>query len=255
MNNSLFSLSGKVAVVTGARRGIGKAIALAMAEAGADLAIGDMIVDDGALHSVAEEIEKLGRRCIAKQVDVTRMREVEEFIAAAASGLGTVDILANNVGISSPSGLLDTTEEEWQNVLDVNLKSALLCSQAASKIMMEKKKGAIVNTASCTGIRAFGSRNTYNISKAGVIMLTKILARELGQFGIRVNAVAPTMVKTDMIDAFLSKPELVAAEERRIPLRRLAEPVDIAAPAVFLASDAASYITGDILVIDGGQMA
>jgi NAD(P)-dependent dehydrogenase (short-subunit alcohol dehydrogenase family) len=250
-----FSLEGQAAVVTGARRGIGRSIALMLASAGADLFIGDQVVEDKLLSGVCEEIKKTGRRCSFKQVDVTSKSSVEGFIKAAAAELGTIDILVNNAGVGIDTKMLDTSEEEWQKVLDINLKGAFLCSQAASPLMIEKQKGNIINVSSCTGIRAFGSRNVYNISKAALIMETKLLARELGKFNIRVNTVAPAVVKTEMSKDISGDPAAAQAEARRIPLGRLAEPEDIAGPVYFLASGASSYITGHVLIIDGGQMA
>lgn len=254
MNSALFSLEGKVAVVTGARRGIGKAIALTLADAGANVAICDKVLDDGGLISTSKEINKIGRKCLAMQVDVTQRKDIEALKSKVISELGTIDILANNAGVGSDPPLMETSEEEWDRVLDINLKSMLLCAQVLGQVMMAKKGGAIINTASCAGIRAFASRNVYNISKTGVIMLTKILARELGKYNIRVNAVAPAVVLTDMSKGMIEDPAMLTSEIRRTPIGRLAEPKDIAGPVLFLASNAASSITGHILVIDGGQL-
>ena len=250
-----FSLEGKVAVVTGARRGIGKAIALTFAEAGADVAVCDVVIDDGQLESVADDIHKFGRRSMAVQVDVSKKADVDSFISRVEDELGPVDILVNNAGISRGSVLIEQTEEQYQEVMDINLKGSYLCAQAVGKGMIERKSGNIINIASGAGIRGFAGRNAYNISKAGLIMLTKVLARDLAKHGIRVNALAPTNLKTDFTRRLWENPQALAAEEARIPLRRLGEVSDMAGPALFLASNASGYITGHTLVLDGGQLA
>ena len=250
-----FSLNGKVAIVTGARRGIGKAVALAFAEAGADVAICDLVVEDGELEAVAKEIGKLGRRSVAVQVDVTRKSEVDNFVKKVGDEIGVVDILFNNVGISGGPVLIETSEEQWDKVIDTDLKSCYLCCKAVRPGMVARKKGNIISIASAAGIRGFSEKNAYNIAKAGIIMMTKVLARDLGKDGIRANAIAPTMVKTEMIRELMDDPQASAAEARRTPLGRLAEVSDLTGPAVFLASDASSYITGHTIVVDGGQLA
>ena len=248
-----FSLEGKVAIVTGGRRGIGKAIALTFAEAGADVAVCDLVVESGELDAVAEEIRRLGRRSLAVQADVTRKAEVDNVVKRVESELGVIDILVNNVGMGGGARLIEQEEDDWQKQMDVNLKGCYLCSRAVGKGMVERRGGNIISIASGAGIRGFSERNAYNLAKAGVIMLTRVLARELGKYNIRVNAIAPTMVKTDMIGDMDAKAR--AAEAARIPLGRLAEVEDIAGPALFLASDASSYVTGHTLVVDGGQLA
>lgn len=250
-----FSLAGKVALVTGARRGIGKAVALAFAEAGADVAICDLVVEDGQLEAAAKEIQQRGRRSLAVQADVTLQADVVNLVKKVEDEIGVIDILFNNVGISGGPPLMKQSEEQWDRVIDTDLKSCYLCCKAVLKGMVERRKGNIISVASAAGIRGFSERNAYNIAKAGVIMLTKVLARDLGKYNIRVNAIAPTMVKTEMIRELLEDPQASAAEARRTPLGRLAEVSDMVGPAIFLASDAASYITGHTLVVDGGQLA
>jgi NAD(P)-dependent dehydrogenase (short-subunit alcohol dehydrogenase family) len=250
-----FSLQDRVAIVTGARRGIGKAIALTFARAGADVAVCDYVIEGGELEAVAEEIRAIGRRSLAHQTDVSRKSEVDSFVKAVENELGPVDILVNNAGISRGSVLIQQTEEEWQAVIDTNLKGCFLCSQAVGKGMIERRKGNIINIASGAGIRGFAGRNAYNVSKAGIIMVTKVLARDLAKYGIRVNALAPTNLKTEMTRGLWENPKALAAEEARIPLGRLGEVDDMTGPALFLASDASSYITGDTIVIDGGSLA
>ena len=250
-----FSLEGKVSVVTGARRGIGKTIALTFAEAGADVAVCDVVIDDGQLESAAGEIRQLGRRSLAVRVDVSKKADVDNFINRVEDELGPVNILVNNAGLARGPVLIEQTEEQYQEVMDINLKGSYLCAQAVGKRMIERKSGNIINIASGAGIRGFASRNAYNISKAGLIMLTKVLARDLAKHGIRVNALAPTNLKTEFTRGLWENPQALAAEEARIPLGRLGELSDMSGPALFLASNASGYITGHTLVLDGGQLA
>ena len=252
-----FSLEGKVAIVTGGKRGIGKAIALAFAEAGADVAVSTRVFKDAVddLGAVAEEIQRLGRRSLAVQADVTRKGDVDNLVQRVMDEFDVIDILVNNAGISGGPPLIEQPEDEWDKTIDVDLKGYYLCSQAVAKGMVERKRGNIISIASAAGIRGFSDRNAYNIAKAGVIMLTKVLARDLGKYNVRANAIAPTMVKTEMIRELMEDPQASAAEARRIPLGRLAEVSDIVGPAIFLASDASSYITGHTILVDGGQLA
>ena len=251
-----FSLEGQVAVVTGARRGIGEAIALALAQAGADVALCDVEVDDGKLDSVAQEVKKLGRRALAVQTDVTRKSDIDNLVKRAEDELGPIDILVNNAGIGSGTMLLDMEEEDWHKVLDTHLTAAYLCCRAIGKRMVERRKGNIINISSIEGVRiAFPIRqgaNPYPSAKAGLIMLTRGLARELAPHNIRVNAIAPGGVRTEMLRPAWESPEIAQLVNTYIPVRRLAEPDEIASVALFLASDAASYVTGHTIVADGG---
>ena len=250
-----FSLEGRVALVTGARRGIGKGIALAMAGAGADVAVCDNVVEGGELEAVAEEIQGIGRRSLAVQTDVSKKSEVDNLVKRVENELGPIDILVNNAGIGRGSVLIEQKEEDWQAVIDVNLTGCYFCSQAVGKRMVERRKGNIINISSGAGIRGFAGRNAYNVSKAGVIMITKVLARDLAKHGVRVNAIAPTNLRTEMTRGLWENAQALAAEEARIPLGRLGTVEDMTGPAIFLASDASSYITGDTIVVDGGQLA
>lgn len=268
------SLKGKVALVTGAKGGIGRAIALAFAEAGADVAVCDCVIEDGELGAVAEETQRLGRRALAVQTDVSRKAEVDNLVQRVEDELGAIDILVNNAGISGLGELSATQEEAWDRVIDVNLKGCYLCSQAVGKGMVERKRGNIINVASVEGlvggvvVRAFMalaqvpqptgptlSPRPYNISKAGVIMLTRVLARQLGGYGIRVNAIAPGAIKTEMLRFLWSDSERLKQLETQIPLGRIAEPEEMASVALFLASEASSYVSGQTIVADGGLLA
>jgi NAD(P)-dependent dehydrogenase (short-subunit alcohol dehydrogenase family) len=250
---SPFSLAGKVAIITGGRRGIGRAIALALAEAGADVALGDRVFDDGELEAVTAEIKELKRRSIAVQADITRKAEVDSLVQKTLAELGAIDILVNNAAMNIRAPLLELNEEGWDRVIDTDLKGYYLCSQAAAKIMVKQKRGNIINIASTAAMYTAPEMGAYCIAKAGVVMLTRMLAVELAQYNIRVNAVAPSMVKTKFSQPLWADPKSLKEIEAGIPLGRLAEPADIVGPVLFLASEASAYITGHTLVVDGGS--
>jgi NAD(P)-dependent dehydrogenase (short-subunit alcohol dehydrogenase family) len=248
-----YSLSGKVAVVTGGRRGIGRAIALALAGAGADIALGDRTVDDGQLEAAAAEIKKLGRRSLAVKADITSKAEVDNFIQKVADELGAVDILVNNAATNVRAPLLELGEDGWDRVINTDLKGCYLCAQAAGRIMVGQKRGNIINIASTAALKAAPQMGAYCIAKAGVVMLTKVLAVELGQYNIRVNAVAPYIVKTKFSQPLWGEPEALKQIEAEIPVGRLAETGDIVGAVLFLAADVSSYITGQTIIVDGGS--
>ena len=249
------SLEGKVAVVTGGRRGIGRAIALTFAEAGTDVAVCDVVVEGGEMEAVVEEIKKLGRRSLAVQTDVTQKAQVDNLVKRVEDEFGVIDILVNNVGGGSARALLlETSEDDWDRVLDTNLKGCFLCSQAVTKRMIERKKGNIINIASINAFVVHKERAPYSISKAGVLMLTKGLALQLASYNIRVNAIAPGPIKTHQQQSVMSDSKRLKEVVARIPLGRLGEPSEVADVALFLASDASRYITGDTIVVDGGYM-
>jgi NAD(P)-dependent dehydrogenase (short-subunit alcohol dehydrogenase family) len=255
VNNPNLSLSGEVAIVTGARQGIGKAIALALAGAGADVAACDMVADDGQLHSVVEEIEKLGRRSLAVKVDTTKRAEVQAMAQSVVDRFGSISILVNNAGILIRSSLLDLPEEDWDRLMSVDLKSYYLCAQAVAPHMIERKKGTIINTASQFAFRTMPGMGPYSIAKAGVVMLTRALAQELGSRGIRVNAIAPGLVRTEFSRESWTNPDFVKQYSSMMPLGRIGETPDVVGAILLLASDASSYVTGHTLVIDGGALA
>ena len=247
-----FSLEGRVAVVTGGRRGMGKAIALAFAEAGADVAVCDLVIEDGQLQAMAEEIQRLGRRSLAIQADIARKADVDNLVQRVVNDFGFIDILVNNAAISFRVPLLELDEDQWDKDIDVNLKGYYLCSQAVAKKMVERKKGNIISIASQLAFKSWPNYGAYCISKAGVVMLTRQLARDLAGYNIRVNAIAPSSVKTEFTEIKWRDPEALKEYEARVPLGYLAEPSDIVGPALFLASDASRYITGHALLVDGG---
>jgi len=253
----MFSLKNKVALVTGARRGIGRGIALALAKAGAKVVVTD--IDEKECQAVVKEIEKLGSEGLAKKVDVTNKKEVEEAVKAAIDKFGKLDILVNNAGICWPiKPLAELTEEEWNKTMDINLKGYFLCAQAATKEMIKQKWGRIINIASIAmGQMGVGMANIvhYVASKGGVAGMTEALAVELAPYGINVNAICPGMIETKMVDPFLADPKIKEGFLARIPKKRLGQPKDIGVAAVFLASEEADYITGATLVVDGGWLA
>jgi len=251
-----FSLEGKVAIVTGGKRGIGKAIALAFAEAGADVAVCSRVIKDGELQAVANEIQGLGRRSLAVQADITRKTDVDNLVQRVVDEFTAIDILVNNAGIYFVDPpLLDVPEGDWDKIINVNLKGHYLCSQAVGKRMVDRKAGNIINIASELAIKPISEAGVYCIAKAGVVMLTRVLAKELASYNIRVNAIAPGAARTKILEYLLSDPEALKQCEAQIPLGRIAEPGDIIGTALFLASEASSYITGHTILVDGGLVA
>jgi 2-deoxy-D-gluconate 3-dehydrogenase len=246
-----FSLEGKVAIVTGGSKGIGREIALAFAEAGADVVVCSRALD-GQLEAVAEEIRGLGRRSLAIPTDITQKASVDNMVQRTLDEFGVIDILVNNAGILVVTPFLEHSEEIWDLVIDTNLKGSLLCSQAVGKKMIDQKKGNIINMSSIRGLRAGRDRVAYCVSKAGVIMMTQVMALELAPYHIRVNAIAPGWIKTQLNERLWRDPGNRKKIEATVPLGHLAEPDTIAGAALFLASDVSSYITGHTLAVDGG---
>ncbi len=254
MNIPSFSLAGKVAIVTGGKRGIGKAIALAFANAGADVTVCGRVIEDGELKAVAEEIQQLGRRSLAVQADITRKTDVDNLAQRVIDEFGSIDILVNNAAMNIMAPLLELREDGWDKIINTDLKGYYLCSQAVGKRMVDQKRGNIINMVSIGAWRPRKKMGAYCIAKAGVVMLTKVLALELASCNIRVNAIAPSIVKTKFSQPLWADPESVKQTEAEIPLGYLAEPKDIIGAALFLASDASSYITGHTIVVDGGRL-
>ena len=249
------SLAGEVAIVTGSRRGIGKTIALAFAQAGADVAVCDIVIDDGQLVSVAEEIQRLGRRSLAIQVNTSKKKDVDNLVQKIVDQFGVIDILVNNAGIIIKSPLLDMPENDWDKLMSVDLKGYFLCSQAVGKRMIKQKKGKMINIASQYAFKVTPGMGVYSIAKAGVVMLTRVLAQELGSYGIRANTIAPCLVRTEFSRPNWSDPEFLKQVEASIPLGRVAETDDLVGAALFLASEASSFITGHTILVDGGTLA
>ena len=249
-----FTLGGQVALVTGAARGLGRAISLALAHAGADVAVGlrDVKADSG----LAAEIMKMGRRTLALQMDMRRMEQIFAAVDKTAKEFGRIDILVNNAGIAPENLAEDVREEDFDATLDVNLKGTFFASQAAGRIMIRQKSGKIINMSSQAGFAALPTESIYCMTKAAIAHLTKCLAVEWGKHGITVNAVAPTFIRTPGTEAALADSAFRADTIERIAgLHRIGEPMEVAGAVVFLASPAASLITGETILIDGGWTA
>jgi 3-oxoacyl-[acyl-carrier protein] reductase len=242
-------LDGKRAIVTGGGNGIGRASALRLAGEGAAVAVVDR--DEAAAAATAAAIEQAGSRAIAVRADVTRRGEVEPMVERVRATWGGVDVLLNNVGGSLTSHFLELDEDEWDHVVDLNLKAAYLCSRPVARLMVEQRAGRIVNVTSNYGVTGSAVRAHYSAAKAGIIGLTKAMALELAPYGITVNAVGPGPTGTDRVRGHYT-PEQWSERGRGIPLGRCGEPEDIADAVLFLASDRARYITGQTLHVNGG---
>jgi len=241
-------LEGRVAIITGAARGIGKAIALLFAREGANPVIVDIDLDGA--KKVSEELNSMGRDSIALRVDISKIMEVEEMTKEIVKKYNRIDILVNNAGITRDALLIKMKEEDWDRVLDINLKGTFNCIQAVSRIMLKQHSGKIVNIASIVGIAGNIGQANYSASKGGVIALTKTVAKEMARWGINVNAVAPGFIDTAMTKILEEKQreELL----KLIPLKRLGTPEDVAKLVLFLAGPDSDYITGQVIRIDGG---
>ena len=245
-----FSLSGKVALVTGGSRGIGKAIAIGLAKFGADVAVTSRKLPD--LEEVAAEIKGLGRKSMAVATHVGRMDEINNLVPQVKDTLGRIDILVNNAATNpTMAQAMDIEERAWDSIMNLNLKGLFFLSQTVARLMKEQGDGKIINVASVAGITP-DILPVYSISKAGVIMATKVMAQQWAQHNIRVNAIAPGLTKTRFSEALWSNPAVLQAATERTPLRRVAEPDEMVGAVIFLASDASSYVTGHVLVVDGG---
>ena len=254
--SDLYSLQDRVAIVTGARRGIGAAIALMLAEAGAHVVVCDIEIDSGELADVTQKIAQMGRRSLALKADVSVKTEVETVVAKTLAEFGQINILVNNAGSGRGFGVLDISEEDWDRTMAVNLKGTMLFCQAAGRHMAERRAGCIVNIASIAGMKAIRERaRPYAASKAATIMLTRELARELGPYNIRVNAVAPGSIRTEMMRSVWTDAERMKALAASSFLGRMAEPEEVASVVLFLVSDGAAWITGQAVRADGGTLA
>lgn len=247
---SLFALTDKVAAVTGASRGIGRALAVGLAKAGCRVALGARSVD--ALKEVAAEIVAMGRKAIPLALDVTQEPQVKAFMAEAVKSLGQLDILVNNAGVFEGTHTLRFSRSDWDQVVAVNLTGTFLCSKEAARHMMKRRQGKILNMASVLGIRAATDALAYSTTKGGVIQMTKVMALELGPFGIQVNAIAPGLIESEMTKEFIGDPEQIKLYLTRSPSGRYGKPEDLVGLAIFLASPAAEHITGQTVIVDGG---
>ena len=276
MSLSSFSLEGKKALVVGARRNMGKGFALGLAEAGADVAVTDVNLESGQLQAVADEIKKMGSKSLALKADISSQEEVKKLVENVVKEFGTIDILMNVAVMYHPKSVVDLDEESWDKLTDVNLKGYWLMIQEVSPIMMNQKSGSIINLTSRGGLKAHADKmmGNYAIVKSGIAMMTRQYCRYLGPYNVRVNAIAPSLVEweefpgQENIKKKSSPPKKenreITDEEKfeswltgpeNLPLGRVATFEEMANAAVFLASDASSYVTGTILNVDGGYMA
>ena len=249
-----FDLTGQVALVTGATRGLGNAISLALAHAGADVALG--LRDVNARGDLADQIGAMGRRAMPLQMDVRRLDQIFKAIDDTVMRLGRLDILVNNAGLAPDNLAENVREEDFDLTLAVNLKGTFFASQAAGRVMIRQRSGRIINLSSQAGFVALPTESVYCVTKAAIAHLTKCLALEWGKYNITVNAVAPTFIRTPGTEGALTNPDFRSdVIERIAALHRIGEPMDVAGAVVFLASSAASLITGDTILIDGGWTA
>jgi len=245
-----FSLKDKVALITGASRGIGEATAMGLAKAGADLAIVSRKLPD--LEKVAEEIKKLGRKCLPVQAHLGKVEEINSFVKRVLEEYGKIDILVNNAATNpTMAQAIDVDERAWDSIMNLNLKGLFFLSQAVGRVMREKGGGKIINVSSVAGITP-DLLPLYSISKAGVNMVTKVMAQQWAQYNIRVNAVAPGLTKTRFSEALWKNPDILKIAMFKTPMGRPAEPEEMVGAIIYLASDASSYVTGQIIAIDGG---
>jgi len=250
---SEFDLSGKVAIVTGAGRGMGYHIALALSKYGVDLVICSRTVSE--LEKAKVEIEKLGRKVLIQRVDVTKISEIHSMVEESMKAFGHIDILVNNAGVNVPQWAVDVTEEAWDKLVDTNLKGLFFCAQAVGKVMIQQKKGKIINISSQAGSVGLLQRAAYCSSKGGVNLLTKVLAIEWAQYNINVNAIAPTFLETPFTKPMFEKEGFREYVLGNIPLGRVGRPEDVIGAVIYLASEASNMVTGHILLIDGGWTA
>ncbi len=246
----LFDLSEKVAIVTGASRGLGQYFGRALAKSGADLVITSR--DLSSLTEFKQEIESLGRKALAVQLDVLSQSDIENMVRMTINEYGKIDILVNNAGLNIRRPSTDVSQQDWDTVLDTNLKGSFFCAQAAAKEMIKQKHGRIINVGSCTCVFGMEGIAPYTASRGAILSMTRSLAAEWGKFGITVNVLAPGWFKTAQNAALYENKEWVDYITNRIPLNRPGQPHDLDGTVIFLASDASEYITGQIILVDGG---
>ncbi|MFH1365750.1 MAG: SDR family NAD(P)-dependent oxidoreductase [archaeon] len=244
--SDLFDLAGRIAIVTGAARGIGQSIALELAKKGADVVVSDIIPGNDTVN----QIKKLKRKAIYIKTDISKKSEVNNLINETIKTFKKIDILVNNAGVYIPGAIMDLSEETWDKTMNINLKGCFLCSQAALKHM--KKGASIINISSIAGIEGSAGGAAYCASKGGIRLFTKALAAEVGSLGIRVNSIHPGLIDTPMTAAFKEDKKALEGMMSKFLIKRIGKPIDVAGPVVFLASEASSYITGSEIVIDGG---
>jgi 2-deoxy-D-gluconate 3-dehydrogenase len=249
----LFDLTGNVALVTGAGRGLGRAVAVGLADAGADVALAAR--SETELETAAEEVRRLGREASVHLLDIRSVEAIERVVGDVVKRHGRIDILVNNAGTKVPQDVLDVTEDAWDAVLDTNLKGAFFCAQAVGRGMVERGSGKIVNVASTYAVRGARGRATYAASKGGLLQLTRVMAIEWAARGVNVNAIGPTATQTAMNEALFAEVDYTRSVLARIPAGRFCRPEDVVGPVVFLASRASDMVHGHLLLIDGAWTA
>jgi 2-deoxy-D-gluconate 3-dehydrogenase len=250
---SEFDLSGKVAIVTGAGRGMGYHIALALARYGSDLVICSRTISE--LEKTDGEIETLGRKVLIQRMDVSKIPEIHAMVEESVKAFGHIDILINNAGVNVPQWAIDVTEETWDKIIDTNLKGVFFCAQAVGKVMIQQKRGKIINVSSQAGSVGLLQRAAYCSSKGGVNLLTKVLAIEWAKYNINVNAIAPTFIETPLAKPMFEKEGFREYVLGNIPLGRVGQPQDVVGAVIYLSSEASNLVTGHVLLIDGGWTA
>ncbi|MDN5300913.1 MAG: gluconate 5-dehydrogenase [Thermoanaerobacteraceae bacterium] len=250
--NNLFDLTGEIAIVTGGGKGIGKGLATGLADYGATVVILD--IDEESGKKAVGEIEAKEVNAVFKKADVTKFNEVHNVVQEIIKEYGKIDILVNNTGTVIRKDVLETSEDEWDKVLTLNLKSHFICAKAVAPSMIERKKGKIIEIGSVSSFLAHPKHTAYAASKGGVRMLIKALAQDLSKYGINVNGIAPGYIKTPMTEGFLAVKENYDSVVNKIPLRRVGVPEDLIGAVVFLASRASDYVTGHLLPVEGGRM-
>ena len=252
----IFDITGKVTIVTGAAGGIGRAIALGLAQFGSDVVLADMA--ETGVGELVTQIERTGSQALPVQVDLTDLNDIDRLVAETMSRFGKIDVLVNSVGCNVRRPALQITEEDWDKVIDTNLKSLFFCTRAVGEIMVGQNRGKVINIASVMGLVGSPDYQTvvpYCASKGGVVQLTRAFATEWAKYNVQVNAIAPAVVATPLVEAVLKNREIRDRIEKLTPMGRIGQPEELVGPAVFLASPASSYVTGHILCVDGGWLA
>ena len=250
---NLFNLNDRVILITGAAGGLGQAMAVGLAEYGAQIALADLRLEN--INDILAQIDNLGKKAAAYKVDITDRNNITEMVEKVHKDFGRIDVLINSAGVNNRKRIEDYTEQEWDNIVDINLKGTFLCCQAVGKIMLNQGKGKIINMASVSSTLGHPHHGPYAASKGGVALLTKVMAVEWAKRGINVNAIAPAYVRTSLTADYLSKGDNYKRISDTIPMGRLGEPEDIVGAAVYLASDASNFVTGHLLTVDGGRCA
>lgn len=255
MNFQSMRVDDKIAIVTGSGSGIGQALAIGLANYGADVVVTELPGKEELAEKTASEVRALSKCALVAPLDVTSLKSIQELVDKTVKEFGRVDILVNNAGINIPKPALEVTEKDWDLVLDINLKGTFFCSQAVARDMIKRKYGKIINIVSQNGVVGYYKRAAYCSSKAGQVNLTRVLAIEWAPYGINVNAMGPTFVKTPLTEVTFADKEIAEDIMRRIPIGRLATLEDMVGAVVFLASPASDMVTGHTLLVDGGWTA